>query len=121
VEEVVRMTVVKKDGSRVAFDRAKMLAGLQRACWKRKIAAESLAGIVEEVEELIFREYEREVDSRFIGAELGNRLLLLDKVAYMRFASVTEGFDAIEDFVDTARDMEERSRDQTPGQGELFG
>ncbi|MCK6482680.1 MAG: transcriptional repressor NrdR [Phycisphaerae bacterium] len=120
IDETVRMSVIKKDGTRVAFDRTKMLAGLQRACWKRPVSEDALNRLVDEVEELVFREFEREVPSSFIGRELAKRLAGLDKVSYVRFASVTENFQVVEDFVETARQIEERARHEAPGQQELF-
>jgi transcriptional repressor NrdR len=120
VEETVRLAVVKKDGSRVAFDRSKMLSGLQRACWKRPISEDTLVALVDEVEEQVFREFEREVPSRYIGRELARRLMKVDKVAYVRFASVCEGFQGLEEFVETVQDVADQARQQTPGQQELF-
>lgn len=120
VEETVRLAVIKKDGSRVAFDRAKMLAGLQRACWKRPISEDTLVAMVDEVEEQVFRDFEREVPSDFIGRELGRRLLAVDKVAYVRFASVSEEFQALEDFMRAAREVDERAQRESPGQQDLF-
>lgn len=120
IDETVRLSVVKKDGARVAFDRTKMLAGLQRACWKRPIAADVLARLVDEVEEEIFRVFEREVPATFIGSQLARRLLAVDKVAYLRFASVNEQFQNIEDFVESARDVAQRAQHEAPGQQDLF-
>src|SRR5437016_3931075 len=104
IDETVRLSVVKKDGTRVAYDRMKMLSGLQRACWKRPIAADTLAKLVDEVEEQIFREFEREVPSQFIGDQIAARLMAVDKVAYLRFASVNQDFQGLHDFVEKARD-----------------
>lgn len=120
IEETVRLSIIKKDGTRVAYDRAKMLSGLQRACWKRPVPADALAALVDEVEEQLFREFEREAPSSFIAKELSRRLARLDKVAYVRFASVNEGFQAVEDFVQSAREVQERARADAPGQQDLF-
>lgn len=116
----MRLSVVKKDGTRVAFDRNKMLAGLQRACWKRPITADVLTRLVDEVEEEVFRDFEREVPSAFLGRQLARRLLTVDKVAYLRFASVHEKFQNIEDFVNGALEAEQRARHESPGQQDLF-
>lgn len=120
IDESVRLSVVKKDGTRVAYDRNKMLAGLQRACWKRPVAAEVLAKIVDETEEDIFREHEREVSAGDIGRSLARRLLAVDKIAYLRYASVQEEFQNIDDFISAASDVAQRARQESPGQQDLF-
>ena len=120
IDETVRLSVVKKDGTRVTYDRTKMLSGVQRACWKRPIPADTLARLVEEVEEQVFREFEREVPSRFIGDQIANRLMALDKVAYLRFASVNQDFQGLHDFVEKARDVADRAEREAPGQQDLF-
>src|SRR6267378_2069139 len=63
IEEQVRLTVVKKDGSRVPWERGKILVGLERACYKRPVEAETLQGAVDEVEEEIFKTFDKEVPS----------------------------------------------------------
>lgn len=103
-EEPLR--VVKKDGTRVAFDRDKILRGLHRACEKRPIAEEVLERLVAEVEEVIQQKFEREVESRFIGEEVMRRLARIDQVAYVRFASVYRQFKDAGDF---AREIERLS------------
>src|SRR5215217_1839594 len=67
VEASVRLTVIKKDGSRVPFERGKLLTGLERACYKRPVEAEELARIVDEVEEEIHKGHDKEVASAVIG------------------------------------------------------
>lgn len=119
-EETVRLAVIKKDGTRVTYDRGKMVSGLQRACWKRPVPTDAINKLVDDVEELVFREFEREVPSSFIGNELAKRLLTLDKVAYIRFASVNEDFQGLEDFVRMAREASARAEREAPGQQELF-
>lgn len=114
------MSVVKKEGTRIAYDRGKMLAGLQRACHKRPVSADALSKLVDDVEEVIFREFEREVPSSFIGAQLADRLLALDKIAYIRFVSVNQEFQALNDFIEKARDAADRALRETPGQQDLF-
>src|ERR1051325_11591596 len=67
IEENIRLTVVKKDGARVPFDRQKLLTGLEPACYKRPVKLEQLQQIVEEVEEEAHRTFEKEVPSQRIG------------------------------------------------------
>jgi len=121
VDEAVKLSVIKKDGTRVAYDRNKLLAGLQRACWKRPVSHEQLMRIVEAVEEEIFRNFDREVPSRFIGQEAAKRLRQVDKVAYVRFASVYREFQDVGEFIEEAQEVMELSLQETPGQQELFG
>src|SRR5882757_7071735 len=88
VEENTRITVVKKDGRRVPWDRAKILAGLERACFKRPVADSELNRIADETEESVFATFDREVLSSAIGDLVIDKLRRLDQVAYVRFASV---------------------------------
>lgn len=87
VEQTARLTVVKRDGRRVAFDRENILRGLNSACGKRKIPEEVKQRLVDAVEEELHREFDREVDSREIGERVMARLRDIDEVAWVRFAS----------------------------------
>jgi transcriptional repressor NrdR len=80
--------VVKRDGRREEFDRAKLLAGVRKACAKRPIAVEDLEGLVNEVEGRVLARKRGEVKSRVIGDMVMEKLKELDEVAYIRFASV---------------------------------
>lgn len=106
-ERVERTTVrvVKKDGTRVPFDRAKLIQGLEKACWKRPIADADLEALVTEVENHIEANCESEVESRYIGEIVMEYLRELDQVAYVRFASVYRQFKDVRDFVDELRPM----------------
>lgn len=100
-----RLKVIKKDGSRVPYDRNKIKAGLEKACWKRPISDEQIEAIVTAIEDDIERNFETEVESRYIG-ELAMRFLRdLDQVAYVRFASVYRQFEDAQDFVEEVRPM----------------
>jgi len=92
VGESTRLYVIKKDNTRVPYDRDKVIAGLSKACYKRKVTAEQIQQIADRVEEDIFRDFEREVTSAFIGESVMEHLRGLDKVAYIRFASVYRDF-----------------------------
>src|SRR3954462_1631064 len=87
VEQTTRMMVVKKDGRRVPFDKAKIMAGLERACFKLTVEESELLRIADEVEEEITTAYDREVPSTAIGQLVIERLRRVDQVAYVRFAS----------------------------------
>lgn len=120
VEETNPLLVVKKDGSRVPYQRDKLLGGLQRACWKRPISVEVQQRIVDEVEEEIFRTFDREVPSRALGNAVAMRLRKLDQVAYLRFASLYHEFKVVNDFIEEAKNILDRDREEVAGQQELF-
>lgn len=87
-----KLSVVKKDNSRIPYDRDKIIAGLQKACYKREVSAEQIQQIADKVEEDIFRNFDKEVSSAFIGESVMRHLRGIDKVAYIRFASVYRDF-----------------------------
>ncbi|MBN1505994.1 MAG: transcriptional repressor NrdR [Sedimentisphaerales bacterium] len=88
----IKLHVVKKDKSRVPYDRDKIIIGLQKACYKRPVSAEQIQQIADKIEEDIFRRFDREVTSAFIGDCVMKHLRDVDKVAYIRFASVYREF-----------------------------
>src|SRR5437868_12947303 len=88
VQQTVRLMVVKKDGRRVPWDKAKILSGLERACFKRPVPESELLRIGDEVEEEVFNSHDREVQTAVVGQLVTDRLRRLDQVAYVRFASV---------------------------------
>jgi len=90
--EEVPLTVIKKDGRRQEFDRNKIKAGILRACEKRPITTEQIERVVDEIEQHLRNKYTADVPSRAIGEVIMARLKSLDKVAYIRFASVYRNF-----------------------------
>jgi len=96
--ETVEITVVKKDGRREHFDRNKMLTGLLHACEKRPISRKSIEELVEKMEAEVKALDTTEVNSKDIGEIVIKHLRKLDKVAYIRFASVYKEFEDIESF-----------------------
>lgn len=120
IEDTLKLTVVKRDGRRVPWDRNKIFAGLERACFKRPVAETDLRRIVDEVEEETFRASDREVQSTFVGESVAQRLRRLDQVAYVRFASVYKKFKTLEELVDEAKAVLEAKRFEDPTQGRLF-
>lgn len=100
VIETVPVIVVKKDKSREAFDRNKLLNGLLRACEKRPVPLETLERIVDEIETLLQNSLDREVPSTRIGTYAMEKLKKVDEVAYVRFASVYREFKDINTFMD---------------------
>lgn len=97
--------VVKRDGRREKFDRQKILEGLLRACQKRPVAMAKLAELVDEVERVVGDSQEREISTTAIGELLMERLRVLDKVAYVRFASVYRDFQDVEAFLNELKDL----------------
>lgn len=96
--EEIPLLVIKKDGRRETFDRQKILNGLLRACQKRPVSLEQLEELAAGVEKELRSRLEREVTSGEIGEMVMERLLTLDEVAYVRFASVYRQFKDIEKF-----------------------
>ena len=97
--------VIKKDGSRVNFDRNKILTGLLKACEKRPVSTETLENIVSDIERVIYDKFEREVDTKFIGELVMRKLEILDKVAFVRFASVYREFKDINEFLNELKPL----------------
>ena len=118
-EESARLTVIKKDKSREPYEREKVIAGLQKACYKRPVSDQQVRQIVDAVEEVIFAECDREVLSSLIGDTVSRRLLEADKIAYVRFASVYRQFADVGELIDEAREVEDVP-EIGPGQRELF-
>lgn len=100
IVETVALMVVKKDKSREAFDREKLLQGLMRASYKRPVSYETLESIVDSIEQTLLSGYEREVSSMQVGELAMQELKKVDEVAYVRFASVYRQFSDINTFMD---------------------
>ena len=112
IDEIPYM-VVKKDGKREPFDRNKILAGLLRACEKRPISATQLESIVDSVEKSVQDSPDRESPTSDLGKVIMKRLKELDKVAYVRFASVYLEFEDVSEFMNELKYLV-RSREKTP-------
>ena len=98
--ETLPIIVVKRDKNRQTFDRNKILAGIDRACYKRPIPAKKKKKIVNDIESALQSSLDREVSSARIGEMVMDRLRALDEVAYVRFASVYRQFRDINTFMD---------------------
>jgi transcriptional repressor NrdR len=107
--------VIKKDGRREKLDRQKVLAGLLRACEKRPVSTAQMESIVNEAEALLADAPDRELPAKEIGQLLMNRLRELDKVAYVRFASVYLDFKDIKEFMDELQNLLRTSRPKKAG------
>jgi len=120
IEQNVRLSVVKKDGRRVPWDQKRIFTGLERACFKRPIPESNLQRLVDEVEEEIFKTFDREVPSDVVGRLVTERLRRIDQVAYVRFASVYKEFKTLEELVDEAKAVIEARRFEDPSQGRFW-
>ena len=104
IDEIPYM-IIKKDGRRERFERQKLLQGLLKACEKRPIPIPKIEGLVEEVEAFVHESADRERTSTEIGEMLMNRLKKLDKVAYVRFASVYLDFKDVKEFLNELKGL----------------
>ena len=100
--------VVKRDGRREKFDRQKILEGLLKACEKRPVPMPKLAEVVDEVESKLADSSEREISTTEVGELLMGILRILDKIAYVRFASVYRDFQDVEAFLVELKDLLQR-------------
>ncbi|OPX30562.1 MAG: transcriptional regulator NrdR [Candidatus Omnitrophica bacterium 4484_171] len=103
--EKTPLMVVKKDGRREPFNREKIISGLIRACQKRNVSVESLDKLALEVEAQIQKKFDREVESRYIGELVVDKLAKVDDVAYVRFASVYRQFKDVNQFMRELKDV----------------
>ncbi|MFH1645810.1 MAG: transcriptional regulator NrdR [Candidatus Omnitrophota bacterium] len=97
--EEISLMVVKKDGNRQVFDRSKLMAGLLTACEKRPISVLQIEEILDSIEKELHKSNEKEVSSSLIGEMAMNHLHKIDKVAYVRFASVYREFKDVTEFM----------------------
>ena len=104
IDEIPYM-VVKKDGSRERFDRQKLIGGLLKACEKRPVTLAAVESIADRVEQTLQERAEREIATAEVGAFVMEELKKLDKVAYVRFASVYRHFRDINEFANELKDL----------------
>ncbi|MGH9628702.1 MAG: transcriptional regulator NrdR [Bryobacteraceae bacterium] len=109
IDEIPYM-VIKKDGRREKFDRQKLMTGLLKACEKRPVGMGSLAAMIDEVETRLSETPDRELSTTEIGEMLMERLSTLDKIAYVRFASVYRDFQDVEAFMDELAELMRQKR-----------
>lgn len=113
VVETFPLMVIKKDKSREAFDRQKLLNGLMRACEKRPVTFKMLETAVNNIEQTLLSSYDREVATIYIGELAMQELKRIDEVAYVRFASVYRQFSDINTFMDELKDLLNRRSNNT--------
>lgn len=105
IVETVPLMVIKRDHSREAFDRQKLLNGMLRACEKRPVSYQQLDSAVSNIEQALLNSYDREVSSMYIGDLAMDQLKHIDDVAYVRFASVYRQFSDVNTFMEELKDM----------------
>ncbi len=103
--EELPLRVIKKDGSRVAFERAAITNGMLKALEKRPVSMETVDEVVDRIEAQITQMFDKEVASKFIGELVMRELHALDQIAYVRFASVYREFKDVNEFVDEVKPM----------------
>ncbi len=113
--EETPVRVIKKDGSREGFERRQIMAGMMKACEKRPVSIETLDEITRRIEDRINEKFDKVVKSSFIGQQVMRELKKLDKVAYVRFASVYREFKDLDDFVDEVEKARGARKKQSSG------
>lgn len=103
--ESIPLMVIKKDNNREIYDRAKIEAGVMRACHKRPVSVHQISAMIDEVENIIFNQEEKEIESKVIGEIVMDKLKDLEAVAYVRFASVYREFKDVNTFFDELKKM----------------
>ena len=104
IDEIPYM-VIKKDGTRERFERQKLIAGLLKACEKRPVSVAALEGVADKIESTLQERPEKEIATADVGAFVMEELKRLDKVAYVRFASVYRHFRDINEFANELKDL----------------
>ena len=114
VEEMLPM-VVKKDGRREVYERMKVTAGLKKACEKRPVSMEQIEQTSDRIERMLQERGEKEVPASVIGEAIMKALYDLDKVAYVRFASVYRSFEDVNEFMRELKDLIQTTRQEGSG------
>ena len=112
--EETPLRVVKKDGTRVPFERRKILIGLMKACEKRPVSSEMIEEVTQKIEDYVMERFDREVPSKVLGNLIMRELRRVDPVAYVRFASVYREFRDVEDFESVTEELRRRPPRRRP-------
>ena len=108
--ETMPLVVIKKDGSRQPFDREKLIERILRACHKRQTSLQEIEKLADEIENAAFNSFNKEIPTNEIGEKVLMGLWKLDKVAYIRFASVYREFADLDSFLEDLNQMRERQK-----------
>ncbi|MEI8011951.1 MAG: transcriptional regulator NrdR [Candidatus Omnitrophota bacterium] len=110
--EHVSLMIIKKDGRRQAYDRARIINGMIKACEKRPVSIVQIENIAMDIERELQRRYDREVAATVIGEQIMEKLYELDEVAYVRFASVYRQFRDVNHFMNEIKVILEREKEK---------
>jgi transcriptional repressor NrdR len=110
--ETFHLTVVKRDQRREVFDREKLYVGIRKACEKRPLPVGEIENAVEEIEQELYRQGRQEVPSSVIGELVMERLRRMDKIAYIRFASVYRSFGDVETMFEELQNLLNRDKSE---------
>lgn len=111
IEDTPRLTVIKRDGKREAFQREKISAAIRAACGKRPVAEEIKLQLVEAIEDELHRHHDREVETEIIGQMVATRLRDIDEIAYVRYASEYYRFRNVEEIMKQLEEIAAHVRD----------
>ncbi|GMV66154.1 MAG: transcriptional regulator NrdR [Candidatus Omnitrophica bacterium] len=109
----IPLMIIKKDGRREPYHRDKVVAGIRIACQKRPISEDQIQDLTSQVEQSIFSQMEKEVESSVVGEMVMEHLRELDQVAYVRFASVYRSFKDVTEFLAELSSLMDQSRDKS--------
>lgn len=109
--ETTSLTVIKRSGAGEPFSRSKIINGVRKACQGRPVTEDDLALLAQEVEETVRASGVAEIDAHEVGLAILEPLRKLDQIAYLRFASVYQGFESLEDFEDAIRTLRRQAKD----------
>ena len=113
--EHVPLMVVKRDGRRQPFDRSRIVKGFIKACEKRPISIDQIESMVDDIERVVRKKYDQEIDSKDIGEMVMDRLSVTDEVAYVRFASVYRQFRDVNQFMSELQNILGKNKKQKKG------
>ena len=109
------LMVIKRDQRREPFDRQKLAVGIRKACEKRPLPASEIEGVIEDIEQELYRLGKQEIPSNVIGERVMAHLQQLDKIAYIRFASVYRSFGDVETMFEEIQNLLNREKTDTGG------
>ncbi|HEX6483830.1 MAG TPA: transcriptional regulator NrdR [Ktedonobacteraceae bacterium] len=118
--EKSQLMVIKRDQRREAFDRQKLFMGISKACEKRPLPMGEIENSVEEIEQELYRQGRQEVPSSVIGELVMERLRHMDKIAYIRFASVYRSFNDVETMLEELEALLHRKQSGSEGSDSLY-
>lgn len=120
VEAELRLSIIKANGQRVPYCRDNIFSGVDRACYKLEINEGQIQRLVDQVEEDLFTNHDKDVSTEQIGRYVGNHLRRLNSVAYVRFMSVHRKYGTVDEFIDEITAVRQQESYENPTQQTLF-